>query len=215
MLFRSGGSRSARQSDNRGSSGSFDLPDISLGRGSGGPVFSGQGGGSGGGGASSSFDASDAQPSSLLALEGGGVTPGGGDGITGSLSGLGDAAKGLGDIGDFGGDGDGCLIALAVMIVAGLLLFAIGAAFFVISLGPEILIDAAFSALLAGGLVKAGRRMDQPGWVGSVFKATWLPLSIVLVSLWIFTAVAAVLTPQAHTFPEVWRIVWPKLLEAI
>lgn len=210
-----GSNRSARPSRDGGNSGTIDIPDISLGRGSSGSIFSGKGGGSGGGGASSSFDGPASPPSSLLALDSGGVNSGDSGG---ALSGIGDAAKGLGDIGgmgDLGGDGDGCLIAFAVMVVAGLLVAAIGAAFFVISLGPEILIDAAFSALLTGGLIRAGRRMDQPGWIGSVFKATWLPFVIVLVSLWIFAGAAAVLTPQANTFAGVWQIVWPKLLEAI
>ena len=37
----------------------------------------------------------------------------------------------------------------------------------------------------------------------------------VLVSLWIFAGIAAVLTPQANTFSAVWRIVWPQLMGAI
>jgi hypothetical protein len=210
------GRRSAQPSKDRSRSGSIDLPDFSSGRGSGGSVFSGKGGGSGGGGASSSFDGPASPPSNLLALDSASLSTSGGDSGGSSLGGLGDVTKGLGDIGDLGGgDGEGCLIALAVMIVAGLLLAAVGAAFFVISMGPEILIDAAFNALLTGGMIKAGQRMNQPGWIGSVFKATWLPLAIVLVSLWIFAAAAAVLTPQAHSFPEVWRIVWPSLLGAI
>ena len=213
-----GGGRSARQSKDNSKSRSLDLPDISLGRGSGGSsgsggsIFSGKGGGSGGGGASSSFDASASRPSNLLALDSASIATGD---AGGGSSGIGDTIKGLGDIGDIAGDGDGCLIAFAVMIVAGLLLAAIGAAFFVVSLGPEILIDAAFSTLLTGGLVKAGRRMGQPGWIGSVFKATWLPFMAVLVSLWIFAGIAAVLTPQANTFSAVWRIVWPQLMGAI
>jgi len=122
----------------------------------------------------------------------------------------------VGDVvGDIGGGDDGCLIAFAIMIVAGLIALAIGGAFFVISMGPEVLIDAAFNALLSGGLIKAGQRTTDPDWMGSVFKGTWIPLAVVLVMSWVFTATAAVLVPQAHTFGQVWLLVWPLLLGAL
>ena len=105
--------------------------------------------------------------------------------------------------------------AFAIIIVLGLIALAIGGAFFVISLGPEILIDAAFSALLAGGLVKSTKAVSDPDWIGSVIKATWIPFGIVLAVMWIFAGIAAVLTPQAHTFGAVWQIVWPLLLKSI
>jgi hypothetical protein len=101
------------------------------------------------------------------------------------------------------------------MIVVGLIALAIGGAFFVISMGPEILVDAAFNAMLAGGLIKAGEKVSDPDWIGSVIKATWVPFGIVLMTAWVFTGMAAVLTPKAHTFGEVMRIVWPLLLESI
>lgn len=118
----------------------------------------------------------------------------------------------MGDIG--GGDEGGCLIAFGIMIVVGLLALAIGGAFFIISMGPEILIEAAFSALLAGGLIKSGKKVSDPDWIGSVMKATWIPFAIVLVMAWIFAGMADAVMPQAQTFNDVWRAVWP-LLKAL
>lgn len=210
---RFGGTRKADGKSN----GSLDLPDFSSGGGSPAEVFRGGGGSSGGGGATSSFDAGGAPQPNLMIMEtppvtgGGGIgSGGGGGGDGGTLSKLGD----IGGIGDLSGD-DGCLIAFAVMIVVGLIALAIGGAFFVISMGPEVLIDAAFSAMLSGGLIRSGARVSDPDWIGSVIKGTWKPFAIVLVMIWIFTGTAAVLTPKAHTFGEVMQIVWPLLLEAL
>jgi len=203
-------------------SSSIDLPDFSSsgggsgGSGSGG-IFRGGGGGSGGGGASGSFavDAGAAQHLNLAAADGlstgnaietasSGGSSGGGifSDVGGSVS---DAVGGL------GGD-DGCLIAFALMVVIGLIALAIGGAVFIISAGPEILIDAAFNVMLAGGLVKATNRVNKPDWVGSVVKATWIPFAIVLTTALVFAITAAVLLPQAKTFSQVMNVLWPLLL---
>jgi hypothetical protein len=216
----SGGGSNARYTDKKGSgSSSVDLTDfIPSGGRSGGasPVFTGGGGGSAGGGASSSFAGDGASPGNVLAMDAASLSSAG-SGSDSSL--LADGGSSVGDvvggIGDIGGDGDGCLIALAIMIVVAIFAFAVGSAFFVISMGPEILIDAAFNAMLAGGLLRAGRQVTDPDWFGSVLKATWIPLAIVLIAAWIFAGAAGAITPNAHTFGEVWHIVWPKLLEAI
>lgn len=217
-----GGGDNARSADSkRSGNSSTDITDfIPSGSRSGGssPIFSGGGGGSGGGGASSSFDGDVASSSNLLAMDAASLSTSGSSGAGGSSL-IGDAGSSVGDvvsgIGDIGGDSDGCLIAFAIMIVVGVFALAIGSAFFVISMGPEILIDAAFNAMLAGGLLRAGRQVTDPDWFGSVLKATWIPLAIVLVSAWLFAGAAAVLLPKAHTFGEVWRIVWPLLLGSL
>jgi multisubunit Na+/H+ antiporter MnhC subunit len=211
-----GGGHDQRKAQSNDSS-SVDITDfIPSGRGGGGstPVFRGGGGGSGGGGASASFDGAPSvpMPSNLVAADL--TAASGGDGnvlsdavssagntVSETASGVGDAISGIADV----GDGEGCLIAFAIMIVVALIGLAIGGAFFVISMGPEILIDAAFSAMLSGGLLKSGQKVSDPDWLGSVFKATWKPLVIVLVLTWVFVGVAASLTPGAHTFGEVWR----------
>jgi len=98
------------------------------------------------------------------------------------------------------------------MVVIGLIALAIGGAVFIISAGPEILIDAAFNVMLAGGLVKATNRVNKPDWVGSVVKATWIPFAIVLTTALVFAITAAVLLPQAKTFSQVMNVLWPLLL---
>ena len=212
-----GAGGNARRADNSSSDVSGDLPGFSSsgggssGGGSSG-TFSGGGGSSGGGGATGSFDGGATPQTNLLSMDSAGasVPVDSGGGFFSSAGGkVGDA------VGDIGGGDDGCLIAFAIMIVVGLIALAIGGAFFVISMGPEVLIDAAFNALLSGGLIKAGKRTTDPDWMGSVFKGTWIPLAVVLVAAWSFTATAAVLTPQAHTFGQVWQLVWPMLLGAL
>lgn len=214
---RAEGEGSASRRANRSGS-SVDLTDlIPSGRGGGSAtVFGGQGGASGGAGASIGFDGGASSTANLLAADSAGLVASSSDGTSagsGLLDGIGDK---VGDaVGEIGGADDGCLVAFAIMIVIGLIALAIGGAVFVISMGPEVLIDAAFNAMLSGGLIKAGARVSDPDWMGSVIKATWKPLAIVLVMAWVFTATAAVLTPTANTFGETMRIVWPKLLEAM
>jgi hypothetical protein len=217
-----GGTGNARRVNNRGTDSSIDLPNFSnSGSSSGGgssSVFGGGGGTSAGGGASASFDADVAPSSNLLAMDSASLSASsnGGVGVGGDGGILSDVGGKMGDVvGDISGGDDGCLIAFAIMIVVGLIALAIGGAVFVVSMGPEILIDAAFNVVLAGGLIQAGKKVSEPDWFGSVIKATWIPLAIVLAAAWIFTAAAAVLTPKAHTFGEVWRAVWPVLLESL
>ena len=171
-----------------------------------------------GGGANGSFAGDVARSGNLLAIDAASLSASGSSGA-GDSSLLADAGTSVGDvvggIGDIGGDGEGCLIALAIMIVVALFALAVGSAFFVISMGPEILIDAAFNAMLAGGLLRAGKQVTDPDWFGSVLKATWIPLAIVLLSAWVFAGAAAMLLPKAHTFGEVWHIVWPQLLGSL
>ncbi len=214
------------QADKKKSDGSIDLPDLSSsgggsgGSGGAGSIFRGGGGGSSGGGASGSFaaDAGAAPRLNLAAIDGASVgnavsdasaaTPSGDGG--GILSGIGDSiSEGVGDLG--GGD-EGCLIALAVMVVIGFIALAIGAAVFIISAGPEILVEAAFNAMLAGGLIKASHRMNQPDWLGSVIMATLKSFLIVLVMALAFAGIAATLLPQANTFGQVMSVLWPLLL---
>ena len=218
-------SRNLSSKDSKGSS--LDLPDLgSSGSGSGGSggVFRGGGGGSGGAGSSGSFAmdggmaprlnlaAADSLTTSNAISEASSVAPGGDGGGGGGI--LSNATSSIGDaVGDIGGGDDGCLIAFAVMVVIGLIALAIGGAVFIISAGPEILIDAAFNAMLVGGLLKASNRVSEPDWMGSVLRATWKPFMVVLVMALAFAFTAAMLLPKAHTFGEVMKVLWPLLLD--
>jgi hypothetical protein len=154
-------------------------------------VFRGGGGDFGGGGASGSFEVVPgalAQGSADAAA--GGADAGGGlaEGAGGAVA---DAASSL-DL-----DEKGCLVAVVLLVVAAVFL---GAGIFLIVQAPVILSEAAFQFFLAAGLVKGARRMEQGDWLGSVFKATWIPLALTLA----LALLAGFL--MHHYFPGVTRI---------
>jgi hypothetical protein len=144
----------------------LDNIDIPIPSGGGGvePVFSGGGGDFGGGGATADF----------------------GDALGDMASGAGDALGGVGDaVGDVVGgvaDDEGGVVLVIVLGLLALLLFSVlGAGIFLIWQAPAILAEAAFNSVLAASLVRSTRRMNDPDWMGSVFKATWKPFAVVLV----------------------------------
>lgn len=93
-----------------------------------------------------------------------------------------------------------------VLIVLALLLLSIfGAGAYLLYAAPEILSEAAFEALLAAGLIKASKKMDGSGWMGSVLKATWIPFVIVLVMTGIFGMVAQTYYPHAARLADIFR----------
>jgi len=93
-----------------------------------------------------------------------------------------------------------------VLIVLALLVLSIfGAGAYLVYAAPEILSEAAFEALLAAGLIKASKKMDGSGWMGSVLKATWIPFVIVLVMTGIFGMVAQTYYPHAARLADIFR----------
>jgi hypothetical protein len=208
-----GTSEQRRDSSNSGLD-RLDAPFTGGGSPGGGSVdgaFSGGGGTYSGSGASASFDAAPTSAPEWLALDNANLATSSVD--SGSSSSILDSVGGnVGDV-DVGDAGDGCAIVLVVVLVIGLIALLIGGAVFIVTIGPEVLIDAAFSALLSGGLLKSGKRVAEPGWMGSVFKGTWKPLLGVLVLTWSFVGMAAKITPGAHTFAEVTRVLWMQLVQ--
>jgi hypothetical protein len=141
-----------------------DLPSWGGGSSGGGssPAMAFGGGDSGGGGASGSWDAGD--------LPSGGSPAGGGGGGVGSswFPSL--------DLNIDLDDGIWILLALAALI---LVIFGAGA--WLVYAAPEILPDAALSALMASCLSRAAKRAESQGWVSSVLRSTWVPMLLVLV----------------------------------
>ncbi len=180
----------------RGASGDL-LPNLDLGGFGGGfggggggggaamPMVSGGGGDFAGGGASGSFAAPDA---------GAGLPSGGGSWLPEIK------APDL-DL----GDGDGLIVLLLALLA---LLAVVGSAFWLIWAGPEILIEAAFQAMLAGGLLKSLRATESSGWMGVVVRKTCLPFLAVLIAALLFAWVGQGAYPGAKTFREVVRAAW-------
>lgn len=132
-------------------------------------------------------------------FRGGGGTSGGA-GASGSLdgqwtfAGRGAAPRGGGSAFDLV-DGDGILVLVIGLIVLAFVAVLAGGALHFVWMAPELLTDAAFGALLASGAIRGLRRVDEPDWNGSVFRATWKPLAAVVV-----VAIAAAWA-LGHWFP--------------
>ncbi len=79
---------------------------------------------------------------------------------------------------DLGGDGDDWLvIILFVAVVLSLLLIGI----YVIYTAPVMLSEAAFEALLAAAVARQAKKIQRPGWIGVVWRATVWPFVVVLI----------------------------------
>ncbi len=68
-------------------------------------------------------------------------------------------------------------VLIPLMIVLALVF---GAAILLIYEAPIILTEAAFEFLLAGVLIRQAKTIDDPNWVGSIFKSTWMPFSFTM-----------------------------------
>jgi hypothetical protein len=99
-------------------------------------------------------------------------------------------------------DGGFALVVIGLVILA-LVAVVTGAAVYLFMLAPILLVDAAFNALLAGGLVKSVRRMDEPDWEGSVLHATWKPFAVVAVIAVVAGIAVGMVAPGARTLGEV------------
>ncbi|CAG0951331.1 hypothetical protein BURK2_00214 [Burkholderiales bacterium] len=151
--------------------------------------FGGHSGEFGGGGASASFAEVSVPPGPAPAL----ASPSRSGGGNGSLF------KSL----DFDLDLDEAWpLVVAIVVLA----IVVGGVFaYVLYAGPAVLVDAAFEATLAGGLLRAGRNTARGDWVGSVWRATWIPFALVQAAALGFVWAAAIYTPGAVTFGEVIR----------
>ena len=189
-----------------GSGGSFP--------GSGG-LFSGGGGQFSGGGASGGFDdmgaiitegtgnalSETAGSAGASILDGaGGAVVGHGGGALGDS--VGDVAGGaVSALGDEGG-----LAAIVVMTVIGsVVAIVLGAGIYMIYEAPFILSEAAFQVVLAASLVKSSRAMNEPDWIGSVFRTTWIPFGLSLLLAWVGALVIHAYYPEVTRISELAR----------
>ena len=95
------------------------------------------------------------------------------------------AASGSWETGSGGGssfdpasDADELVVVILFLALVAALLFA---GIYLIWSAPAILTEAAFEAALVGALARRAKKIDSPGWVGAVSKATALPFLGILV----------------------------------
>ena len=153
--------------------------------------FVGGGGSFGGGGASGDF----------------GVNLGeAGSDAGNALGGVGDA---VGDVVGGAVDDEGGLALVVVLAVLALLLLSVlGVGIFLVWQGPAILAEAAFNSVLAATLVRSTKRMKEPDWVGSVFKATWKPFTLIVSMALVAGSVMHHYLPNATCMMDVIHLVW-------
>ncbi len=86
-----------------------------------------------------------------------------------------------------------------------LLLIIFGGAIYLIYAAPAIISEAAFELILATTLIKKARTINNPNWMGSVFRATWpafaLTLVIAIIAGWALMAYC----PQATKISEAFQ----------
>ena len=159
-------------------------------------VFRGGGGTFGGGGASASFEEGTVEAENVAA----GLPQGA---YSAPAPAAGKASSGGGWGGGSGeGGGKGFLVIAAFLLLVAVIL---AAGIYMVYEAPVVLPDAAFQALLAGGLARRTRDMVSEGWEGSVFRASWIPLLVVLVMAAGFGSVVHHYCPGATKLVEVFQ----------
>lgn len=143
------------------------------------PAFgSGGGGVSGGGGASGGWDLAELDVTDLKVPSSGSNLPGCGLDL--------DLDEGF------------FVVVLLIVLVFALAL----AGFYLIYVAPAILGEAAFEAALAFALARRAKKIDRPGWVGSVTRATMWPFLAVLALSIVLGAYAQKHCPDARRLVE-------------
>jgi len=173
-----------------------DIPSINVGGGSPSPVeapFSGGGGSFDGGGAAGSWDAdivSDAVANNLADKSMSVDMP-----DAGPLSNIAD----IGDVGDEGG----CALVIAGVLLAIVLAFVFGAAFYVIYQAPAILAEVVFEVLLGSPLARGAKALDSANWPAVLLKKTWKPFALLGGAAMVFAIYCSVTFPQLTTAGQV------------
>ncbi len=162
--------------------------------------FTGGGGQFSGGGASGGFDdmgtiITEGPGNAIAEMPGNAAFEHGGNALGDAVGDVaGEAVEGL-------LDGEGGLVAMVVLTILGAVVAVVlGASVYMIYEAPFILSEAAFEVVLAASLVRSSRAMNDPDWIGSVFRTTRVPFGISLLVAWI-----GALVIQGY-YPEVTRI---------
>lgn len=191
--------RSARRGD-----GSLDVPDVrpNFGGGNGAassPQFSGGGGSVDGGGATGSW----VQPLSPPSLELPYDSPSAfADFSVGSMDASGTGAGGL-DV----GDGDGCLLVIAGVLLAIALAVVFGAAGYVVYQAPAILAEVVFEVLLGSSLARGAAAIDSANWATALLRRTWIPFAFMSFVSLAFASFCNYAFPEIKTAGEVVQLI--------
>ncbi len=166
------------------------IPDIPLSGST--PNFQGHGGDFGGAGAAGTW--TDIGDSGKLPLS---HTMGEASNTVGGSVGesAGSAISGVAD------EGGILLIPLALLLAV-----IFGGGIYLIYEAPVILSEAAFELILASTVIKKARKMDDPDWIGSVFRATWPALALTMLVTLITGWALSNYCPQAIKIREVFQI---------
>jgi hypothetical protein len=104
-----------------------------------------------------------------------------------------------------GGDFDEAIV--IVMLIA-VLAAIFGSAGYLVYQAPEILFEAAFEVVLAGGLLRGAKNPQSEGWHYSIFKRTWWLFAIVLSVSMAFGFVIKNQCPAVSSFAQYRELCW-------
>lgn len=104
---------------------------------------------------------------------------------------------------------DSDAVAIVILIVA-VCTAIFGSSFYFIYQAPEILFEAAFEGVLVASLFRRGKKLQAEGWRYSVFKRTWKPFALVLVTSLLFGYLMKAQCPAATSFADYRAMCWNK-----
>ncbi len=98
---------------------------------------------------------------------------------------------------------EGAIILIPIVFF---LIILFGGGIYLIYEAPTIFSEAAFEIVLAATLIKKARKIDNPNWIGSVFRATCPAFALTLVITMIAGLVLMSYCPQANKITEAFRL---------
>jgi len=101
---------------------------------------------------------------------------------------------------------DGIGIIVVFILLALLLIAVFGAGAYMIYQAPAILSEVAFDSVLAVSLVRKSKKLHDPDWIGSVFKATWKEFAIILLFTVIAGAAIHIIFPDVIKISDLYRL---------
>jgi len=96
---------------------------------------------------------------------------------------------------------DGWWLAIAVVAAAG----ALVAVLYVVYAAPLLLAEVALDAAVVSTMYRRLRARDTGDWLGTVFRRTWLPASVVIASLTVAGYAVQQFMPEARSIGDLFR----------